>query len=94
MPTDDSCLRVRKYGSPTFYTPKLVQPVVDEHGFAILVVDSQEFWENIQPLEIGDDDDRPSIGDTVSVFGPGTHFSLTCFLNYIYSDKKNVSSVT
>ncbi|CAA7023471.1 unnamed protein product [Microthlaspi erraticum] len=61
-----SWLRVRKYGSPTFYTAK-VESVVRECTLATLVVDSEEFWENMQPLELGDE--IPSVGETVSVYG-------------------------
>ncbi|CAA7022500.1 unnamed protein product [Microthlaspi erraticum] len=60
--------RVRKFGSATFYAAK-VEAVVPECCLATLVVDSEEFWETMKPLELGDE--IPSVGETVSVFGYG-----------------------
>ncbi|EOA14800.1 hypothetical protein CARUB_v10028106mg, partial [Capsella rubella] len=64
-PGDLSYVQVRKHGSPTKYKAK-----VEAFGYgcdlAILVIDSEEFWKDMNPLELGD---IPFIGDTVYALG-------------------------
>ncbi|CAH2069944.1 unnamed protein product [Thlaspi arvense] len=61
----DAYVQVRKHGSSTKYEA-IVEAVGFECDLAILVVDNEEFWEDVNPLELGD---IPFIGETVSVLG-------------------------
>lgn len=62
---DYTFVLVRKHGSPTKYRAE-VQAVGHECDLAILVVDNDEFWEGMNPLELGD---VPSLQEAVSVVG-------------------------
>ncbi|KAL1206509.1 Protease Do-like 10 [Cardamine amara subsp. amara] len=62
---DSSYVQVKKHGSPTKYKA-IVEAMGDECDLAILVVDNEEFWEDLIPLELGD---IPLVYDTVSVVG-------------------------
>ncbi|KAL9283464.1 putative peptidase Do [Arabidopsis thaliana] len=62
---DHSYLQVKKHGSPTKYRA-IVEAVGDECDLAILAVDNEEFWEDLNPLELGD---IPSIGETIFAVG-------------------------
>lgn len=44
---------MRKHGSPTKHKAK-VEAFGYECDLAILVVDSEEFWKDMKPLELGD----------------------------------------
>ncbi|CAF2326845.1 unnamed protein product [Brassica napus] len=70
-----SYVQVRKHGSPTKHKAK-VEAFGYECDLAILVVDSEEFWKDIKPLELGDIPFKqetvfalgyPVGGDTISV---------------------------
>ncbi|XP_010446115.1 PREDICTED: putative protease Do-like 3, mitochondrial [Camelina sativa] len=62
---DHTDLQVKKHGSPTKYEA-IVEAVGDECDLAILAVDNEEFWEDSNPLELGD---IPYMGDTVYALG-------------------------
>lgn len=73
---DYTFVLVRKHGSPTKYRAE-VQAVGHECDLAILVVDNGEFWEGMNPLELGD---VPSLQEAVSVVGypqGGDNISVT-----------------
>lgn len=61
----DTYVQVRKHGSSTKYEA-IVETVGFECDLAILGVDNEEFWEDVNPLELGD---IPSIYEDVSVLG-------------------------
>ncbi|KAG5374925.1 hypothetical protein IGI04_039521 [Brassica rapa subsp. trilocularis] len=70
-----SYVQVRKHGSPTKHKAK-VEAFGYECDLAILVVDSEEFWKDMKPLELGDIPFKqetvfalgyPVGGDTISV---------------------------
>lgn len=62
---DYTFVLVRKHGSPTKYRAE-VQAVGHECDLAILIVDNDEFWEGMNPLELGD---VPSLQEAVCVVG-------------------------
>ncbi|EOA15052.1 hypothetical protein CARUB_v10028411mg [Capsella rubella] len=62
---DHLYLQVKRHGSSTKYRA-IVEAVGDECDLAILAVDNEEFWEDLNPLELGD---IPSIGETVFAIG-------------------------
>ena len=62
---DHTFVLVRKHGSPTKYRAE-VQAVGHECDLAILVVESQEFWEGMNSLELGD---IPILQEAVAVVG-------------------------
>ncbi|XP_022765524.1 protease Do-like 10, mitochondrial [Durio zibethinus] len=73
---DHTFVLVRKHGSPTKYRAE-VQAVGHECDLAILVVESQEFWEGMNFLEFGD---IPFLQEAVSVVGypqGGDNISVT-----------------
>ncbi|XVE90706.1 hypothetical protein DITRI_Ditri20bG0098600 [Diplodiscus trichospermus] len=73
---DHTFVLVRKHGSPTKYRAE-VQAVGHECDLAILVVESQEFWEGMNFLELGD---IPFLQEAVAVVGypqGGDNISVT-----------------
>ncbi|KAL9283465.1 putative peptidase Do [Arabidopsis thaliana] len=62
---DHSYLQVRKHGSPTKYKAE-IKAFGYGYDLAILGIDSEEFWEDMNPLELGD---IPFIGETVYALG-------------------------
>ena len=62
---DHTFILVRKHGSPTKYRAE-VQAVGHECDLAILFVKSEEFWEGMNFLELGD---IPFLQEAVSVVG-------------------------
>ena len=62
---DHLYLQVRKHGSPTKYKAE-VKAFRYGCDLAILGIDSEEFWEDINPLELGG---IPFIGETVYALG-------------------------
>ncbi|CAH8257047.1 unnamed protein product [Arabidopsis lyrata] len=58
-------VKVRKHGSPTKYKAK-VRAIGHECDLAILDIDSDNFWEGMNPLELGD---IPSLQEKVYVVG-------------------------
>ncbi|XVE99150.1 hypothetical protein REPUB_Repub03eG0172600 [Reevesia pubescens] len=73
---DHTFVLVRKHGSPTKYRAQ-VQAVGHECDLAILVVESQEFWEGMHFLELGD---TPFLQEAVAVVGypqGGDNISVT-----------------
>ena len=62
---DHTFVLVRKHGSPTKYRAE-VQAVGHECDLAILVVESDEFWEGMTFLEFGD---IPFLQEAVAVVG-------------------------
>ncbi|XP_060206459.1 protease Do-like 10, mitochondrial [Lycium barbarum] len=73
---DHTFVLVRKHGSPTKYRAT-VQAVGHECDLAILVVESEEFWEGMNSLELGD---VPFLQEAVSVVGyplGGDNISVT-----------------
>ncbi|MBA0688567.1 hypothetical protein Goari_006343 [Gossypium aridum] len=62
---DHTFVLVRKHGSPTKYRAE-VQAVGHECDLAILVVESPEFWEGMNFLELGD---IPFLQEAVAVVG-------------------------
>ncbi|KAK1557684.1 hypothetical protein Q3G72_029544 [Acer saccharum] len=73
---DNTFVLIRKHGSPTKYRAS-VQAVGHECDLAILVVESQEFWEGMKFLELGD---IPCLQQAVAVVGypqGGDNISVT-----------------
>ncbi|OIT36713.1 PREDICTED: protease Do-like 10, mitochondrial [Nicotiana attenuata] len=73
---DHTFVLVRKHGSPTKYRAT-VQAVGHECDLAILVVESEEFWEGMNSLELGD---VPFLQEAVAVVGypqGGDNISVT-----------------
>ncbi|WMV53357.1 hypothetical protein MTR67_046742 [Solanum verrucosum] len=73
---DHTFVLVRKHGSPTKYRAT-VQAVGHECDLAILVVESEEFWEGMNSLDLGD---VPFLQEAVSVVGypqGGDNISVT-----------------
>ncbi|KAB2051851.1 hypothetical protein ES319_A12G080300v1 [Gossypium barbadense] len=73
---DHTFVLVRKHGSPTKYRAE-VQAVGHECDLAILVVESPEFWEGMNFLELGD---IPFLQEAVAVVGypqGGDNISVT-----------------
>ncbi|CAA7055811.1 unnamed protein product [Microthlaspi erraticum] len=73
---DHSFVLVRKHGSPIKHRAK-VQAVGHECDLAILVIESEVFWEGMNPLELGD---IPLLQGEVSVVGypqGGDNISVT-----------------
>jgi hypothetical protein len=62
---DHTFVLVRKHGSPTKYRAE-VQAIGHECDLAILVVESEEFWEGMNFLELGD---IPYLQEAVAVVG-------------------------
>ena len=62
---DYSFVLVRKHGSPTKYKAE-VKAVGHECDLAILTVESEEFWDGMSPLELGD---IPFLQEAVAVVG-------------------------
>uniref|UniRef100_A0A803RBS4 Uncharacterized protein n=1 Tax=Cannabis sativa TaxID=3483 RepID=A0A803RBS4_CANSA len=73
---DHTFVLVRKHGSPTKYRAQ-VQAVGHECDLAILAVENEEFWEGVNPLELGD---IPFLQEAVAVVGypqGGDNISVT-----------------
>ncbi|KAI4324394.1 hypothetical protein L6164_023936 [Bauhinia variegata] len=73
---DHTFVLVRKHGSPTKYRAE-VKAVGHECDLAILIVDSIEFWDGMNPLELGD---VPFLQEAVAVVGypqGGDNISVT-----------------
>uniref|UniRef100_A0A1D1XZU2 Protease Do-like 10, mitochondrial n=1 Tax=Anthurium amnicola TaxID=1678845 RepID=A0A1D1XZU2_9ARAE len=73
---DNTFVLVRKHGSPTKYRAE-VQAVGHECDLALLTVESEEFWEGMQFLELGD---IPFLQEAVAVVGypqGGDNISVT-----------------
>ncbi|XP_050207732.1 protease Do-like 10, mitochondrial isoform X2 [Mercurialis annua] len=73
---DHTFVLVRRHGSPTKYRAE-VQAVGHECDLAILVVESEEFWEGMNCLELGD---IPFLQEAVAVVGypqGGDNISVT-----------------
>ncbi|KAK7316500.1 hypothetical protein VNO77_35573 [Canavalia gladiata] len=73
---DHSFVLVRKHGSPTKYRAE-VKAVGHECDLAILVVESEEFWDGMNPLELGN---IPFLQEAVAVVGypqGGDNISVT-----------------
>ena len=62
---DHTFVLVRKHGSPTKYRAE-IQAIGHECDLAILVVESEEFWEGMSFLELGD---IPFLQESVAVVG-------------------------
>lgn len=65
MVADHSFVLVRKHGSPTKYRAQ-IKAVGHECDLALLVVDSEEFWDGMNPLEFGN---IPFLQEAVAVVG-------------------------
>lgn len=63
--SDHTFVLVRKHGSPTKYKAE-VQAVGHECDLALLTVDSKEFWDGMNFLELGD---IPYLQEAVAVVG-------------------------
>ncbi|KAL1215174.1 putative protease Do-like 3 [Cardamine amara subsp. amara] len=73
---DHTSVKVRKHGSPTKYKAK-VRAIGHECDLAVLEINSEEFWEGMNPLEFGD---IPSLYEEVVVVGypeGGDNISVT-----------------
>ncbi|CAI9090764.1 OLC1v1025599C3 [Oldenlandia corymbosa var. corymbosa] len=73
---DHTFVLVRKHGSPTKYRAE-VQAVGHDCDLAILVVENEEFWEDMNPLEFGE---IPYLQEAVAVVGypqGGDNISVT-----------------
>ncbi|KAL2335785.1 hypothetical protein Fmac_016998 [Flemingia macrophylla] len=73
---DHSFVLVRKHGYPTKYRAK-VKAVGHECDLAILVIENEEFWDGMIPLELGD---VPFLQEAVAVVGypqGGDNISVT-----------------
>ncbi|XP_019088189.1 PREDICTED: putative protease Do-like 11, mitochondrial [Camelina sativa] len=62
---DHTFVNVKRHGSPIKYKAK-VQKISHECDLAILEIDSDKFWDGIDPLELGD---IPPLEEVVSVVG-------------------------
>jgi S1-C subfamily serine protease len=69
---DHTFVLVRKHGSPTKYRAE-VQAVGHECDLALLTVDSEEFWDGMNSLELGD---IPFLQEGVAVVGYPQGMSL------------------
>lgn len=80
---DHSFVLVRKHGSPIKHRAK-VQAVGHECDLAILVIDSEVFWEGMNPLELGD---IPLLQGEVSVVGypQGTFFDDKILKHFLHT---------
>jgi S1-C subfamily serine protease len=82
---DHTFVLVRKHGSPTKYKAE-VQAVGHECDLALLSVESEEFWEGMHFLELGD---IPYLQEAVAVVGypQGTWLNSQCsiFVLRVYS---------
>lgn len=58
-------VQVRKHGSPTKHKA-VVKAVGHECDLAILEIDSEEFWDGLNPLELGE---IPYLDEDVAVIG-------------------------
>lgn len=84
---DHTFVLVRKHGSPTKYRAE-IQAVGHECDLAILTVESEEFWEGMNFLELGD---IPFLQEAVAVVGypqgnNGSNEVWTCKNNYETND--------
>lgn len=79
---DHSFVLVRKHGSPTKYRAE-VKAVGHECDLAILVVESEEFWDGMNPLELGD---IPFLQEAVAVVGypQGSNNMLFCVVFFLF----------
>lgn len=77
---DHTFVLVRKHGSPTKYRAE-VQAVGHECDLAILVVESDDFWEGMNFLELGD---IPFLQEAVAVVGypQGINMGDSVFYNF------------
>lgn len=75
---DYTFVLVRKHGSPTKYRAE-VQAVGHECDLAILVVESEEFWEGMTFLELGD---IPFLQEAVAVVGYPQGNAIIYFVMY------------
>jgi S1-C subfamily serine protease len=69
---DHTFVLVRKHGSPTKYKAE-VQAVGHECDLALLTVESEEFWEGMNSLDLGD---IPFLQEAVAVVGYPQGMSL------------------
>lgn len=65
MVADHTFVLVRKHGSPTKYKAE-VQAIGHECDLALLTVESEEFWDGMNFLELGD---IPFLQEAVAVVG-------------------------
>lgn len=81
MVADHTFVLVRKHGSPTKYKAE-VQAIGHECDLALLTVESEEFWEGMNSLDLGD---IPFLQEAVAVVGypQGTSLTLILFLQYL-----------
>lgn len=72
---DHTFVLVRKHGSPTKYKAE-VQAVGHECDLALLTVESEEFWDGVNSLELGA---IPFLQEAVAVVGypQGMHQTLS-----------------
>eukprot|EP00257_Ricinus_communis_P024959 XP_025012373.1 protease Do-like 10, mitochondrial [Ricinus communis] len=71
---DHTFVLVRRHGSPTKYRAE-VQAIGHECDLAILVVESEEFWDGMNFLELGD---IPFLQEAVAVVGYPQGNNITC----------------
>ena len=76
---DHTFVLVRKHGSPTKYRAE-VQAVGHECDLALLLVESQDFWEGMNFLELGD---IPSLQQAVAVVGYPQGFTFSFCLYFL-----------
>lgn len=71
---DHTFVLVRKHGSPTKYRAE-IQAIGHECDLALLTVESEEFWEGMRFLELGD---IPFLQEAVAVVGypQGVHLFI------------------
>jgi S1-C subfamily serine protease len=62
---DQTFVKVRKHGSPQKFKAKVLA-VGHECDLALLTVEDEEFWEGMQPLDLGD---IPFLQEAVAVVG-------------------------
>ena len=72
MVADHTFVLVRKHGSPTKYKAE-VQAVGHECDLALLTVESEEFWEGMNSLDLGG---IPFLQEAVAVVGYPQGMSL------------------
>ena len=63
--SDHSFLQVRRHGDPTKYTARVIA-VSHAADLALITVDDQSFFDNIEPLPLGD---LPEVQQEVTVYG-------------------------
>eukprot|EP01132_Coremiostelium_polycephalum_P009066 gene9066-11104_t len=79
--SDQTSIMLTKFGNPTKFPAKLISSA-HEFDLALLTVENDEFWEGIEPLELGE---IPELQDTITVVGFPTGGSNICVTQGVVS---------